>query len=265
MELNIHNNVIKQLNYFNKKNQIPNIIFHGPSGSGKRSIINYFINLIYKNNNSLIKTYVMNVNCSNGKGIQFVREDIKFFSKTNISSKLIKIIVLSNADKLTIDAQTALRRSIEIYSITTRFFLIVEDKNKLINPIISRFCDIYIPLIKDRNLHSYYINKNNNNKNFLTKHNYKFKKILDTINIDNYKDLFKVSSNLYEKGFSSFDLINYINNIKNNKFNSINKDELLLIFSKIKLYIRNEKLLIAFILNNLYLSSNINLENVLFM
>lgn len=263
MELNIHNSIIKQLNYFNKNNNIPNIIFHGPSGSGKRTLINYFINLIYKKNTSDIKTFVMFVNCSNGKGIQFVREDIKFFSKTNISSKLIKIIILSNADKLTIDAQTALRRSIELYSITTRFFLIVENKNKLIDPIISRFCDIYIPLIKNRNLHTYYINKNNNNKYIYTKHNYKLKKILDNTELNNYKDLFNISSNLYEKGFSAIDIINYINKCKSDKIK--NKDELVLIFSKIKSYIRNEKLMIAFILNNLYLSSNINLENVLFM
>ena len=48
---------------------------------------------------------------------------------------------LKHADKLTIDAQSALRRCIELFSHTTRFFIIVEDKNKLLKPIISRFCN----------------------------------------------------------------------------------------------------------------------------
>jgi replication-associated recombination protein RarA len=263
MSLNIHKHVFEQLNYFNNNKKIPNIIFYGPSGSGKRTIVKYFINLIYNNNISDIKTCVMFVNCSNGKGIQFVREDIKFFSKTNINNmKSIKIIILSNADKLTIDAQTALRRSIELYSITTRFFLIVEDKNKLINPIISRFCDLYIPLQKYNNLHKYFIDKNNLNKTFITKHNYKLKKILDKSSIHNYIDLINTSNNLYQKGFSSLDIINYINNNDNN---NDNKDKIVLLFSKIKSFVRNEKLLISIILNNLYLSSNIKLENVLCM
>lgn len=262
MSLNIHKNIYEQLNYFNKTNKIPNIIFYGPSGSGKRTIVKNFINLIYNNNQSDIKTFVMYVNCSNGKGIQFVREDIKFFSKTNINnSKSIKIIILSNADKLTIDAQTALRRSIELYSITTRFFLIVEDKNKLINPIVSRFCELYIALNKKyNNLHKYLINKNNKNKNFIVKNRHKFKMYFNKIKINNYKDVVNIACNLYEKGFSSLDIIDYIYN------NDVdNKDEIILIFSKIKNYIRNEKLQMAFILNNLYLSSNIKLENVLFM
>ena len=52
----------------------------------------------------------MIVNCSHGKGIKFIREDLKFFAKTNISSNknaLFKSIVLLNADTLTIDAQSA--------------------------------------------------------------------------------------------------------------------------------------------------------------
>ena len=82
----------------------------------------------------LTKAYVMNVNCAHGKGIKFVREELKFFAKTHINIKgsgHFKTIILSNADKLTIDAQSALRRCIELFSHTTRFFIIVEDKYKL--------------------------------------------------------------------------------------------------------------------------------------
>ena len=53
-----------------------------------------------------------------------------------------KSIVLFNADKLTIDAQSALRRCIEQFSHTTRFFIVVEEQSKLLKPIVSRFCNI---------------------------------------------------------------------------------------------------------------------------
>ena len=87
---------------------------------------------------------------------------MKFFAKTNIQNndgKLFKSIILFNADKLTTDAQSALRRCIEQFSHTTRFFIIVENQNKLLRPILSRFCNIHIPLptINDKliSLHKY--------------------------------------------------------------------------------------------------------------
>ena len=90
----------------------------------------------------------MYVNCSHGKGIKFIRDELKFFAKTHINSNggnTFKSIVLLNADKLTMDAQSALRRCIELFSHNTRFFIIVEDKYKMLKPILSRFCEIYIP------------------------------------------------------------------------------------------------------------------------
>ena len=94
------------------------------------------------------------------KGFVFIRDQLKFFAKTNIQNKkgyFFKSIILFNADKLTTDAQSALRRCIERFSHTTRFFIIVEDKNKLLKPILSRFCNIYVayPLLdgKKCNLH----------------------------------------------------------------------------------------------------------------
>ena len=161
--LNVHTNINAKLDYFIDVNKIPNIIFHGPTGSGKRTMVDSFIKKIYNNDKKIIKNYVMNIDCGHGKGIKFIREDLKFFSKTNIHSisneQTFKSIVLLNADKLTIDAQSALRRCIELFSHSTRFFIVVEDKSKLLRPILSRFCDIFVPLpiIKNEsiNLHSY--------------------------------------------------------------------------------------------------------------
>ena len=84
--LSIHANIYEKLNVFNNTNKIPHLIFHGASGSGKRTIVNNFIDTIYEKDKVRIKQNVMTVNCAHGKGIKFIREDLKFFAKTNIHS-----------------------------------------------------------------------------------------------------------------------------------------------------------------------------------
>lgn len=141
-------NVMKQLNYFISIRKIPNLIFHGSSGTGKRTIVGNFINQIYEGDRARVKSNVMFVNCAHGKGIKFIRDELKYFAKANMqcnNNNMFKSIVLMNADELTIDAQSALRRCIELFSHNTRFFIIVENKYKLLNPILSRFCEIYVP------------------------------------------------------------------------------------------------------------------------
>ena len=140
--------VTNKLNYFISIRKIPNIVFHGSSGCGKRTIVGDFINRIYNGDRNQIKNNIMFVNCAHGKGIKFIRDELKYFAKTNIqcnNNTLFKSIVLYNADELTIDAQSALRRCIELFSHNTRFFIVVENKHKLLKPILSRFCEIYIP------------------------------------------------------------------------------------------------------------------------
>ena len=144
----IHQNIHNKLDVFIKNRKIPNIIFYGPNGSGKTYILNRFIHAVYGGDKTAMKNYVMRANCAHGKGIRFIREELKFFAKTNIDLKdgaIFKSVILTNADKLTIDAQSALRRCIELFSSSTRFFIVVENKDSLLKPILSRFCDIYIP------------------------------------------------------------------------------------------------------------------------
>ena len=156
-----HESIIEKLNYFYKIHKIPNIIFHGGCGTGKKTVVNQFINTIYNGDKEKIKTFVMYVNCAHGKGIKFIREELKFFAKTHIISNggdIFKSVILLHADKLTMDAQSALRRCIELFSHSTRFFIVIEDKYKLLKPILSRFCEIYVPelIIKNSiiNLHN---------------------------------------------------------------------------------------------------------------
>jgi GTPase SAR1 family protein len=276
MLLNIHKSIKNKLEYFNSIHKIPNIIFHGPSGSGKRTIVNEFIHNIYNNDREQIKSFVMYVNCAHGKGIKFIRDELKFFAKTHINSNggdIFKSIILLNADKLTMDAQSALRRCIELFSHNTRFFIIVEDKYKLLKPILSRFCEIYIPepLYNGNiiNLYKYNLNETFKMKDVQnTRLEWLKKELLKSVNkITNISELIQISTKLYEKGYSGIDIFNLIEIPKFMELliTTEKKYELLIAFNKVRKEFRNEKLLILFILNFLFLSSEISLENISFI
>ncbi len=263
---NIHTDITDKLNLFIKEGKMPNIIFHGPSGSGKRTIVHRFINDIYESNKSIIKNNVMYVSCAHGKGIKFVRDELKLFAKTHINfkdKKLFKTVILSNADQLTIDAQSALRRCIELFSHSTRFFIIVEDKYKLLRPILSRFCEIYIPhpVINDLKVNLHIYNKNIISK-YQTDRDKWLHKFLKNLKIKTNLELIDVANKLYNKAYSGIDIIDYF---EQTDYDMIQKYKLLLAFNKVKMEITNEKLLILFILNFIYLCSNVDLENMSFM
>ena len=74
------------IDFFIKYNKIPHIVFHGPYGTGKRTILNYFIEKVYEHNAKYIKDYVMYVDCAHGKGIRFFRDQLKFFA-----NKLVRV------------------------------------------------------------------------------------------------------------------------------------------------------------------------------
>ena len=274
--LYIHQSIKNKLNYFHEIHKIPNILFHGPTGSGKRTIVNDFIHKIYDNKREIIKSFVMYVNCSHGKGIKFIREELKFFAKTHINSNggnTFKSIVLLNADKLTIDAQSALRRCIELFSHNTRFFIIAEDKYNLMKPILSRFCEIYIPepVIDNKiiNLYQYNLNKIFNLSELKQqKIEWLKRELIKSVNKKtNLEDLMLLCTKLYEKAYSALDIINLLENT--NFLESIlsteKRYELLICFNRVRKEFRNEKLLILFMLNFVFLSSELSLENISFM
>ena len=273
--LNFHQAISDKLKYFIQVDKIPNIIFHGPSGAGKRTLVHNFITDIYKDNKEHIKNYVMNVNCAHGKGIRFVREELKFFAKTHIIIKgtgHFKTVILSNADKLTIDAQSALRRCIELFSRNTRFFIIVEDKYKLLKPILSRLCEIFVaePFINGirTNLHTYTLQQKfgsdlmgkKKRMEWLKK---KIEKPTDYTTV--YAKMIDLVTVLYERSYSGLDLLNYIENSEIVGLDLTRKYRLLLVCHKIKPEFRNEKLLMLFILHFLFLRSERDLENISFM
>ena len=274
--LNIHQNIKDKLDFFYSSHKIPNLLFHGTTGSGKRTIVSEFIHKIYDNDREKIKTFVMYVNCSHGKGIKFIRDELKFFAKTHINSNsgnTFKSIVLLNADKLTMDAQSALRRCIELFSHNTRFFIVAEDKYNLMKPILSRFCEIYVPepVINGSivNLYKYNLNNLFNMKDVKTARLEALKKeLLKTINKKITIDkLMGLCSKLYEKGYSGLDIIQLLENHKflETSLSVEKRYELLIAFNRVRKEFRNEKLLILFILNFVFLSSELSLENISFM
>ncbi len=259
---NIHENLKKKLNKFIENNKIPHIIFYGNSGSGKRTILDYFINRIYTKEEK--KQYTMYVNCAHGKGIRFIRDELKFFAKTNLKNKdIFKSIILFNANHLTIDAQSALRRCIEEYSHTTRFFIIINNKDKLLQPILSRFCAIFVPnpLISNIRINLFQNDKNIQelDKIISTEKNAFLKKKLKKINI---KDLNKLVDVLYNKGYSALDILNY-----SNTYTQCSKEKYLhlIYFNKIKKEFRNEKMLMYYIIYFIFLRKELTLENILTM
>ena len=290
MSLEIHQNIKNKLKYFYDIRKIPNILFNGSSGSGKSYIVNEFMNLIYDDDKEKIQNLAMFVNCSHGKGIKFIRDELKMFAKSHINSNggnTFKSIILFNCDKLTTDAQSALRRCIELFSHNTRFFITVEDKNKLLRPILSRFCEIYIPEPENIiNLYKYNILQNFNiedNKqkrlDYLKRNiqqtilinqndetfNYEINQNDETFNYEiNENELFEFIVKIYEKGYSALDLINLIENNLIYVDEDI-KYEILIAFEKIRKEFRNEKMLIFFIINFIWLDSIFNLENMTFM
>lgn len=261
------------LDGFIKNNKIPNILLHGESGSGKKTILNNFLNKLYDSPEQK-RSYIMYINCAYGKGIKFIRDELKFFARTNIVHKnekedievseqldknvLIKTIILLNADKLTVDAQSALRRCIELFSMNTRFFIIVEDKQKLLKPILSRFCDIYIPrpVIDTKTINLYSLKQNKINASFNT---FKIKTLIDIFeNIENI-NLLDTTEELYENGISGIDILQHLENTLED---SKKKYELLIYLQKIKCEYKNEKLYIFHILHIYIMRNEINLENI---
>jgi DNA polymerase III delta prime subunit len=274
--LNIHQNIKDKLDFLYSSHKIPNLLFHGTTGSGKRTIVNEFIHKIYDNDREKIKSFVMYVNCSHGKGIKFIRDELKFFAKTHINSNggnTFKSIVLLNADKLTMDAQSALRRCIELFSHNTRFFIIAEDKYNLMKPILSRFCEIYVPepVINSDiiNLYKYNLNNVFNMKDVKTTRLETLKKeLLKTVNKKiTIEKLMLFCTKLYEKGYSGLDIIQLLENHKflETALSVEKRYELLIAFNRVRKEFRNEKLLILFILNFAFLSSELSLENISFM
>ena len=145
-------NVINSLKNVIYKKNIPHLIFFGPSGCGKTSTILALAKDIFKEE---FDTRTIELNASDERGISVIRQKIKLYAKLSVNSKnksipKWKLIILDEADSMTSESQCALRRIMEEYSYITRFCIICNYHNKIIDPIVSR-CSLFRfkPIEKD--------------------------------------------------------------------------------------------------------------------
>lgn len=130
LEKYVGNEQIKEtLQKYLDQDDIQNFLFYGPSGTGKTTLAK----IIIKN----IDCDYLYINASDERGIDTIREKVTGFAST-ASFKSLKVVILDEADFLTINAQASLRNVIETFSRTTRFILTCNYVERIIDPIQSR-------------------------------------------------------------------------------------------------------------------------------
>eukprot|EP00768_Dysnectes_brevis_P006079 gnl/Dysnectes_brevis/4658_a6361_860.p1 GENE.gnl/Dysnectes_brevis/4658_a6361_860~~gnl/Dysnectes_brevis/4658_a6361_860.p1 ORF type:complete len:344 (+),score=65.07 gnl/Dysnectes_brevis/4658_a6361_860:47-1078(+) len=135
-----HEDIIGTLKKLIDARKLPHLLFYGPAGTGKTSTIVALANEVF---GSRFSTQVLELNASDERGIDVVRERVKTFaSSSNVggtkASAGFKLVILDEADNMTSIAQFALRRIIEKYTRTTRFCLICNYVGKIIPALQSR-------------------------------------------------------------------------------------------------------------------------------
>ncbi|KAG9188809.1 hypothetical protein G6011_07514 [Alternaria panax] len=162
-EVTAQDNTIQILSRTMQSSNLPHMLFYGPPGTGKTSTILALAKELY--GPELMKSRVLELNASDERGISIVRQKVKDFARQQLSvapnhtvmvedkdggeGKIVryrdkypcppfKIIVLDEADSMTQDAQSALRRTMETYSRMTRFCLVCNYVTRIIDPLASR-------------------------------------------------------------------------------------------------------------------------------
>jgi len=122
-------NIKKVIAQYLTQNDIQNLIFYGPAGTGKTTLAKIIINNLDCDH--------LYINASDERGIETIREKVTGFASV-ASFKPLKVVILDEADFLTIQAQASLRNIIETFSRTTRFIMTCNFVERIIDPLQSR-------------------------------------------------------------------------------------------------------------------------------
>jgi len=138
--------IVERLKSFAKSRNVPHCIFAGPPGTGKTTAALCLARDLY---GDVYREHIMELNASDERGINVVRETVKTFARVKSIGEIpFKIMILDEADNMTADAQQALRRTMERYTETCRFIMCANYSGKIIEPIQSRcapFRFTYLP------------------------------------------------------------------------------------------------------------------------
>jgi replication factor C small subunit len=134
--------VVSSLKNILQTKAVPHMLFAGPPGVGKTATAHAFARDLF-GPNYIENGYFLEINASDERGIQTIREKVKMFARQiPMGEYSFKILFLDESDQLTDDAQHAFRRVMEQFSVTCRFILAANYSNRIIEPIQSR-CAVF--------------------------------------------------------------------------------------------------------------------------
>ena len=134
-----HPDITERLQSYVDRDDLPHLLFAGPAGTGKTASAVSIAKEIYGDD---WQENFLELNASDQRGIDVVRDRIKNFARASFGGYDYRVIFLDEADALTDDAQSALRRTMEQFSNNTRFILSCNYSSKIIDPIQSR-CAVF--------------------------------------------------------------------------------------------------------------------------
>jgi len=142
--------IIKRVKSLVQSLNIPHLLFAGPAGIGKSTLALIIVKDLF---GSKWKENYLELNASDERGIEVVRQKVKDFARTKaIESMPFKVIFLDEADALTKEAQQALRRTMENYSNTCRFIMSCNYSSRIIDPIQSRCVILRFRLLEKKDI-----------------------------------------------------------------------------------------------------------------